>query len=114
MDFLLKDLKANTRRRRSKQWIWESKRKILEMDTDHPMRYPLKTGLVRARRAPLITLQYPLQQPPHSQSHIQRHPHPQPLHLWLRVSALLVCLTPPMVGLQPRLRHLWRLQSENQ
>ena len=39
----------------------------------------------RELRAPLISLQYPLQQPPHPQPHIQLHPHPQPLHLWLSV-----------------------------
>ena len=55
------------------------------------------TNLFRAHQAPQITLQYPLQQPLHSQPHIQLHPHPQPLQLWLRVQALLVCLTPPMV-----------------
>ena len=55
------------------------------------------TNLLRARRAPQITQQYPLQQPLQSQPRIQLHPHPQPHHLWLRVSALLVCLTPPMV-----------------
>ena len=43
------------------------------------------TNRLRARRAPQITLQYPLQQPLHSQPHIQLYPHPQPLHLWLRV-----------------------------
>ena len=37
-----------------------------------------------AERQPLNTLQYPLPQPLHSQPHIQLHPHPQPLHLWLR------------------------------
>ena len=42
-------------------------------------------------------LQYPLQQPLHSQPHIKLHTHPQPLHLWLRAQALLACLTPPMV-----------------
>ena len=79
MDFPLDDLKARRRRRRRKQWIWESKRKIVEMDRNHPMRDPSMTDLLRARRAPLITLQYPLQQPLHSQPHIQRLPHPQPL-----------------------------------
>ena len=29
--------------------------------------------------------QYPIQQPLHSQPHIQLHPHPQPLNLWLTV-----------------------------
>ena len=54
-------------------------------DTNHPMGRPLVTDLLRARRAPQITLQYPLQQPLHSRPHIQLHPHPQPHHLWLRV-----------------------------
>ena len=64
----------------------------LEMDTNHPTRCPSITNLLRAHRAPQITLQYPLQQPLHSRPHIQLHPHPQPLHLLLRVEALLVCL----------------------
>ena len=46
---------------------------------------PSRTHLWRACRAPLISLQYPLQQPLNSQPHIQLHPHPQPLHLRLRV-----------------------------
>ena len=50
-----------------------------------PDEVPSRTHLKRALRAPLISLQYPLQQPLHSQPHIQLHPHPQPLHLWLRV-----------------------------
>ena len=65
------------RRRRRKQWTWELKRYILEMGTNHPTRCPLMTNLLRALRASQITLQYPLQQPLHSQPHIQLHPHPQ-------------------------------------
>ena len=41
-----------------------------EMDTNHPTRCPSMTNLLRGRRAPQITLQYPPQQPLHSQPHI--------------------------------------------
>ena len=58
---------------------------VLEMNTNHPRRYPSMTNVLRTGRAPLITLQYPLQRPLHSQPHIQLHPHPQLLHLWWRV-----------------------------
>ena len=65
------DLKTKRRRRRSKQWTGGSKRHTLEMDTDHLTRRPSRTHLRRALRAPLISLQYPLQQPLQSQPHIQ-------------------------------------------
>ena len=48
------------------------------MDTNHATRCPSMTNLLKARRPPQITLQYPLQQPLHSQPHIQLPPHPQP------------------------------------
>ena len=50
----------------------------LEIDTDHPMRCPSRTHLLGARRAPLISLQYPLQQPLHSQPDIQLRPRTTP------------------------------------
>ena len=75
---------------------------------------PFEDRISRAHPAPLNTLGHALQLPPNSQPHIQQHPQPQPLHLWLRVYALLVCLTPPMVWTHSWLRHLWQQQSVNQ
>ena len=83
MDYPLEHLKA--RREGGQQWIWESERKTLEMNTIHQMRYSWMTNFLRAHQAPLITLQHPLQQPLHSQLQIQQRPHAQPPHLWLRV-----------------------------
>ena len=51
MVYPCEDLKVKRRRRRSKQWTWEPKRYTLEIDTDHPMRRPLRTYLWRARSA---------------------------------------------------------------
>ena len=41
--FPWEDLKAKRRRRERKQWIWESKGKTLEMNTNHPVRYSSMT-----------------------------------------------------------------------
>ena len=57
----------------------------VKMNTIHPMRCPSITNLLRARQAPLSTLQHPLRRPLHSQPHIQPKHHAQPLHLWLNV-----------------------------
>ena len=110
--YLSDHLKAKRRRRRRKQQIWEPKEYTLEMI--EPTTYPSRTNVLRAHQASLNNLQHLLQLPLHSQPHIQQHPHPKPLHLWLRVWALLVCLTPPIVWTHSRLRHLWQLQSANQ
>ena len=94
MDYMLEELKA--RRRQREQWIWELKRKTLEMSRIHPMRYPSMTNILRARQAPrppCSTLSNNNYTP---RPHNQQHPHRQPLRLWLSVEALLVCLTPPM------------------
>ena len=40
------------------------------MDRNHPTTCPSMTNLLRARRAPQITLQYPLQQALHSKPQI--------------------------------------------
>ena len=82
-------LHLKARRRGREQWIRELKRKTLEMNKIHQMRYPSMTNLLRVRQAPLTTLQHPLQQPLHFKPHIHQSPHPQPLHRWLRVQALL-------------------------
>ena len=50
-------------------------------NTIHPIRYPWMTYLLRAHQAPLNTLQDPVLLPLYT----QQHPHPQPLHLWLRL-----------------------------
>ena len=109
-DYLSDHLRA--KRRRRKQWIWVPKEYTLDMI--QLTRYPSRTNPLRAHPAPLNTLQHTLQLPLHSKPHIQQHPHPKPLHLWLRVEALLVCLTLPMLWTHLRLRHLWQLQSANQ
>ena len=57
----LEHLKARQRGR--EHWIWELKRKTLEVNTIHPMRYLSKTNLLRAHQVPLNTLQHPLQLP---------------------------------------------------
>ena len=71
-EYPLEHLKA--RRMRRKQFIWEPKRKTLEVNTIHPMRYPSMTNLLRAPQVPQKMLQHPLQLPLHTQRHTQSSP----------------------------------------